>query len=84
MEEQKVIEKAEEVETKQAPVVSKEELRQMLDREMQKQIQACRKELDEANKVILDKYQCDLEVSVTLTARGNIPSIAVVPRPPQQ
>ena len=79
------IEKAKEVEvTEQKAGVSKEQLRQMLNQEMQKQIAACRKELDESNKVILNKYQCDLEVSVTVTARGNIPNIAVVPRPPRQ
>ena len=81
-----VIPKAKEVEVKQGqgPPVSKEQLHKMLNDEMQKQIQACRKELDEANKKILDKYQCDLEISVTVTARGNIPNIVVVPRPPKQ
>ena len=79
------IEKAEEVNVDpEKGGVSKEQLRQMLNQEMQKQIAACRKELDEANKKILDKYQCDLEVSVTVTARGNIPNITVVPRPPSQ
>ena len=78
------IPKAKKVEIKRGPVLSKEELRRMFDEQMQKQIAACRKELDEANKKILDKYQCDLDLSVTVTARGNIPNISVVPRPPRQ
>lgn len=79
-----VIPKAEEVDVKEGPPVSKEELHQLLNQEMQKQIAACGKELDESNKKILDKYQCDLEVSVTVTARGNRTNISIVPRPPQQ
>lgn len=64
--------------------VSKEQLRQMLNQEMQKQIAACRQEIEESNKKILDKFQCDMEVSVTVTARGNFPNISIVPRPPSQ
>ena len=78
------IPKAKKVELTQGPVVLKEELAQMLRQEMDKQIKACRQELDEANKKILDKYQCDLEISVMVTSRGNFPNIAVVPRPPQK
>lgn len=78
------IQKAKEVEVTKGPIVTKEELAQMFKEEMDRTIRACRKELDEANKKILDKYQCDLEVSVTVTARGNIPNISIVPRPPQQ
>ena len=80
----KPVAKAKEVEVKQGPIVSKDELAQMLRQEMDRTIQACRKELDEANKKILDKYQCDLDISVTVTARGNIPNLTVVPRPPKQ
>lgn len=80
----KKIQKAKEVGVKSGPPVSKEELTQMLNQEMQKQIAACRAELDKAQKEILDKYQCDLEVTMVLTARGNIPRITVVPRPPSQ
>ena len=64
--------------------MKKRELYELITKEMRKQINACRKELDESNKVILDKYQCDLEVTMTLTPRGNIPNISVVPRPPKQ
>jgi len=69
-----------EVEVKQGPIVSKEELHQMLNEEMQKQIQACRKEWNEASKRILDKYQCELEVSILITSRRNIPRLTIVPR----
>lgn len=79
-----VIPKAKAVDVKKGPSVSKEELAQMFKAEMDRTIQACRKELDESNKLILDKYQCDLEVTMTLTPRGNIPNISVVPRPPKQ
>ena len=79
-----VVPKAKEVEVTKGPVVSKEELTQMFKEQMDNTIRACRQELDEANKVILDKYQCDLEVSITITPRGNIPNISVVPRPPKQ
>jgi len=64
--------------------MKKRELYELITKEMRKQIKACRKELDESNKVILDKYQCALEVTMTLTPRGNIPNISVVPRPPKQ
>ena len=76
----KKIVKAKEVEVKQGPSVSKEQLHQMLNQEMQKQIAACRQELDKVNEEILDKYECDLEITMTLTPRGNIPNISVVPR----
>lgn len=78
------IPKAKDVDVKQGPIVTKEELAQMFKQEMDRTIQACRKELDESNKRILDKYQCDLEITMTLTPRGNIPNISVVPRPPKQ
>ena len=78
------VEKAKEVEVTKGPIVTKEELAQMFREEMDRTIQACRKELDESNKRILDKYQCDLEITMTLTPRGNIPNISVVPRPPKQ
>ena len=78
------IPKAKEVEVKQGPIVSKEELAKMFREEMDRTIEACRKELYESNKRILEKYQCNLEVTMTLTPRGNIPNISVVPRPPKQ
>ena len=78
------IEKAKEVEVTKAPIISKEDLARMFKEQMDATIQACREELDESNKLILDKYQCDLEVTMTLTPRGNIPNISVVPRPPRQ
>ena len=79
-----LIEKAKEVEVTKAPVITKEELARMFKEQMDATIRACRKELDESNKLILDKYQCDLEVTMMLTPRGNIPNISVVPRPPRQ
>ena len=79
-----IVPKAKEVEVKKGPVVSKEELAQMFKAQMDNTIRECREELDESNKRILDKYQCDLEVTMTLTPRGNIPNISVVPRPPKQ
>ena len=78
------IEKVEAVEVKKGPPISKEELAQMFKEQMDNTIRECREELDESNKRILDKYQCDLEVTMTLTPRGNIPNITVVPRPPKQ
>ena len=79
-----VVPKAKEVEVTKGPVVSKEELAQMFKEQMDNTIRECREELDESNKRILDKYQCDLEITMTLTPRGNIPNISVVPRPPKQ
>ena len=67
-------------EVKQEPVVSKEELHQMLNEQTQKQLLACREEWNEASKRILDKYQCELEVSMLVTAGGNIPRLTIVPR----
>ena len=64
--------------------MKKEQLHEMITKEMRRQVQACRKELDESNKRVLDKYQCDLEVTMTLTPRGNIANISVVPRPPKE
>jgi len=78
------IPKAKQVEVTKGPIVTKEELAQMFREEMDRTIQACRKEINESNKKILDKYQCDLEVSVTISPRGNFTSIVVVPRPPKQ
>lgn len=65
---------------KKETVVSKEELRQMLSKQIQEQVVGCQKELNEAHEKILNKYQCKLEISMTLTPRGNVPNIAVVPR----
>ena len=64
--------------------MKKERLHEMITKEMRRQVQACREEIDKSNKVILDKYQCDLEVRITITPHGNIPNISVVPRPPKQ
>lgn len=64
--------------------MKKDQLYELITGEMRRQVKACRKEIDESNKRILDKYQCDLEVTITLTPRGNIPNISVVPRPPKQ
>ena len=83
-EEKAIIEKAKVVEITKGPAITKEELARMFKEQMDATIQACRKELDESNKLILDKYQCDLEVTMTLTPRGNIPNISVVPRPARQ
>jgi len=83
-EKKKEIEKAKVVEITKGPAITKEELSRMFKEQMDATIQACRKEIDESNKLILDKYQCDLEVTMTLTPRGNIPNISVVPRPPRQ
>jgi len=62
------------------PVASKEELRQMLSEETQKQLLVCREEWNEASKRILDKYQCELEVSMLVTSQRNIPRLTIVPR----
>ena len=64
--------------------MKRERFYEMITKEMQKQVRACREEIDRSNKVILDKYQCDLEVRITITPNGNIPNIAVVPRSPRQ
>ena len=84
MTKRKAVPKAKEVEVAKGPIVTREELAQMFKEEMDNTIRECRQELDESNKRILDKYQCDLEVTMTLTPRGNIPNISVVPRPPKQ
>jgi len=57
-----------------------EELRKMLSIKTEEQIKECTKELHEAINKILDKYQCILDVSITLRQGSIIPNIGVIPR----
>lgn len=59
---------------------SKEQLQQELREYMTKQVNLCRQEVVAAINPILDKYQCQVDVSITLRSGQVIPSWNIVPR----
>ena len=64
--------------------MSKQEIEQRLMEENRKQVMACQQELARVIQPVLDKYQCQLDISITLRQGQIIPNLGVVPRPPGQ
>ena len=62
--------------------MSKQEIEQRLMEENRKQVIACQQELAKVIQPVLDKYQCQLDISVTLRQGQIIPNLGVIPRPP--
>ncbi len=59
---------------------TKEQLQQELKEYTAKQVNLCQQEVVAAINPILDKYQCQIDVSVTLRSGQVIPSWNIVPR----
>ena len=59
-----------------------EELRKILSEKTKEQIKECTNELHKEMNKILDKYQCSLDISMTLRQGSIISNIGVIPRTP--